>query len=1031
MRGSALEADAGDRIMETSKKQLSDGVDVDGGDEKTNGKILPGTNGSVAKHGVTSNIFMESQKFEEQIEAYMNTLEEDDILFKSDDDEDGIRDIGEEISLGLRKKVRLPRNKRTQRVETVTSSSSSDASDDEEIVGVANTKSPMRTVEALNQLTYPIPQIPRPFIFSIERRRLSQCKEEEEEDNPDKTQSVSPTVVTIPPPTTSTSSPPAAAPEGTIVNRFIVTKAEEQQDIVPKEEVEKKDPPKEENSKSPIPRPEAENLRNFTRQHNSQTIHFPCSSPTVKPNLQSIFSPINPHLDRKFFDTSLIEIRPITESTKSLNREDNIDSPHEIWVRRTDEPKRPSKSESSVDGNSGSTLRPHSAPSSVTKPKKSAKQIEKEARKHEKELKRSEREARKSAQEAARKLEKEAAKLEKLNRDAAKISRSTERVGGPRSGSLERRRSGDESPVINQSTVHGIASPSRRPTIFDVFRPRTKSDAKRKDKDAAKSSGSSDRDSLSTSSNHSGPSSIMQSMRTAIQHTVGHKNTSGASKYKDGSAHPHPGSDAQYYHTVTAVRRADASKSAMTKFMTKKGKMSYFKNFMKGSSSQSYSPRNRSKSLDVEALERSGIRTINSQYRVAAHQQQLAAQKSCCSSTTISGSDTRGKRDIILEQLSSSPQPVPETKKSPNQVFPNRRWSPQSPDKQKSPGVLGRSPFDAYSSYRERRMSSTPRKCSPSPNQNYRRGSLDTYGSPVVNGGGYFPHDLDDIYEYKTDHQYFTHTGTFQNNEKVHIASDRDRNSIFRTHAAHSLDDYSGNIIGYRSRFDNSSFIKSLNESSSPPVTKDKSNRSSNHHSFQEMLKQFGKRVWQRGKSQDHSPHGAINSSLSGANDPQDNFRGRSKSLDVSIPHRVLNDCGATYKIFDKIVKEGAHMRRASAELENRRRASLGTSRGLRADGTLDPYHAAILFRDSRGLPVADPFLEKVNLSDLEEDESQIFVKFFRFHKCYDLIPTSAKLVVFDTQLLVKKAFYALVYNGVRAAPLWDSEKQQFVGMLT
>lgn len=47
-----------------------------------------------------------------------------------------------------------------------------------------------------------------------------------------------------------------------------------------------------------------------------------------------------------------------------------------------------------------------------------------------------------------------------------------------------------------------------------------------------------------------------------------------------------------------------------------------------------------------------------------------------------------------------------------------------------------------------------------------------------------------------------------------------------------------------------------------------------------------------------------------------------------------------------------------------------------------------------------------------EEDESQIFVKFFRFHKCYDLIPTSAKLVVFDTQLLVKKAFYALVYNG-------------------
>ncbi|XP_049822552.1 5'-AMP-activated protein kinase subunit gamma-2 isoform X2 [Aethina tumida] len=127
----------------------------------------------------------------------------------------------------------------------------------------------------------------------------------------------------------------------------------------------------------------------------------------------------------------------------------------------------------------------------------------------------------------------------------------------------------------------------------------------------------------------------------------------------------------------------------------------------------------------------------------------------------------------------------------------------------------------------------------------------------------------------------------------------------------------------------------------------------------------------------------------------------------------------------------GAHIRQRSLDPE-RRRQSLGTILPHRAsDAFLDPHHAAILFRDSRGLPVADPFLEKVNISDLEEDESQIFVKFFKFHKCYDLIPTSAKLVVFDTQLLVKKAFFALVYNGVRAAPLWDSNKQEFVGMLT
>ncbi|NXN07899.1 AAKG2 kinase, partial [Indicator maculatus] len=69
--------------------------------------------------------------------------------------------------------------------------------------------------------------------------------------------------------------------------------------------------------------------------------------------------------------------------------------------------------------------------------------------------------------------------------------------------------------------------------------------------------------------------------------------------------------------------------------------------------------------------------------------------------------------------------------------------------------------------------------------------------------------------------------------------------------------------------------------------------------------------------------------------------------------------------------------------------------------------------------------------SPLEESESDIYVRFMRSHKCYDIVPTSSKLVVFDTTLQVKKAFFALVANGVRAAPLWESKKQSFVGMLT
>merc|ERR550532_897667 len=125
------------------------------------------------------------------------------------------------------------------------------------------------------------------------------------------------------------------------------------------------------------------------------------------------------------------------------------------------------------------------------------------------------------------------------------------------------------------------------------------------------------------------------------------------------------------------------------------------------------------------------------------------------------------------------------------------------------------------------------------------------------------------------------------------------------------------------------------------------------------------------------------------------------------------------------------YARRNSLEPEiGRRTASLSTPHRA-SDIQVDPAHSAMLFRDARGLPATSPFMDTVNLNEFKKDEVQIFAKFFRYHICYDLIPTSAKLVVFDTQLLVKKAFFALVYNGVRAAPLWHSASQKFVGMLT
>ncbi|XP_026708784.1 5'-AMP-activated protein kinase subunit gamma-3 isoform X1 [Athene cunicularia] len=69
--------------------------------------------------------------------------------------------------------------------------------------------------------------------------------------------------------------------------------------------------------------------------------------------------------------------------------------------------------------------------------------------------------------------------------------------------------------------------------------------------------------------------------------------------------------------------------------------------------------------------------------------------------------------------------------------------------------------------------------------------------------------------------------------------------------------------------------------------------------------------------------------------------------------------------------------------------------------------------------------------NEFQSPDAEVYMHFMRSHCCYDAVPTSCKLVVFDVSLEIKKAFVALVANGVRAAPLWDSKTQSFVGMLT
>ncbi|XP_014673432.1 PREDICTED: 5'-AMP-activated protein kinase subunit gamma-1-like isoform X2 [Priapulus caudatus] len=115
-----------------------------------------------------------------------------------------------------------------------------------------------------------------------------------------------------------------------------------------------------------------------------------------------------------------------------------------------------------------------------------------------------------------------------------------------------------------------------------------------------------------------------------------------------------------------------------------------------------------------------------------------------------------------------------------------------------------------------------------------------------------------------------------------------------------------------------------------------------------------------------------------------------------------------------------------------RRQESLSRERpSMKQRSLSEDYKSMNVSSNGKWLSDTEVF-ETIQIQDLaDEDVGKVYSKFLQAHRCYDLIPISSKLVVFDTTLHVKKAFFALVYNGVRAAPLWDHATQSFVGMLT
>jgi hypothetical protein len=89
--------------------------------------------------------------------------------------------------------------------------------------------------------------------------------------------------------------------------------------------------------------------------------------------------------------------------------------------------------------------------------------------------------------------------------------------------------------------------------------------------------------------------------------------------------------------------------------------------------------------------------------------------------------------------------------------------------------------------------------------------------------------------------------------------------------------------------------------SSSPKNNFLHKNHNHHHHSIQELIRHFGKKVqhWRTDAGYRRS------SCTEDGNKYEEDFRSRSKSLDAATGRRVLGDCEATYRIYDAILKEG------------------------------------------------------------------------------------------------------------------------------
>jgi CBS domain-containing protein len=73
-----------------------------------------------------------------------------------------------------------------------------------------------------------------------------------------------------------------------------------------------------------------------------------------------------------------------------------------------------------------------------------------------------------------------------------------------------------------------------------------------------------------------------------------------------------------------------------------------------------------------------------------------------------------------------------------------------------------------------------------------------------------------------------------------------------------------------------------------------------------------------------------------------------------------------------------------------------------------------------------------LTVTDKEQLEGLAAIReFLKKRTSYDVLPLSFRLIILNTDLLVKKSLTILLQNGIVSAPLWDSHTSTFAGLLT